>query len=108
MNTSTTHERGLTEKFPEDEAIEFKAVTLRNRLLGLWAGELMGLENEHLEDYVAVIVRADAPPPSDDVVLRKLAGDLSASGLKISEDQVQGKMNELEGAARQRVHDGEQ
>ena len=87
-----------------EAALELKATARRNRLLGLWAGALMGLENQHLQDYAAAIVRSEATPPEDDNVQRKVAGDLLGAGLKVSEDQVRGKMDELQAIARGQLH----
>jgi hypothetical protein len=107
MTTFDERERGQEEKFAHDKEQEFKATARRNRLLGLWAGGLMGLEGQHLQDYAAAIVRSEVILPGDEDVLRKLAGDLAGSGLKVSEDQVRGKMDELQAVARRQIQDGE-
>lgn len=86
-----------------DDAMEVKATARRNRLLGLWAGALMGLEDQHLQDYAAAIVRSETAPPDDVDVQRKVAGDLLGAGLKVNEDQVRGKMDELQAVARGQV-----
>ena len=84
----------------QDDALELKARTLRNRQIGAWAGGLMGLEGAHLDDYANAVARTEADLPSDEDVLRKVAKDLSASGLKVSEGVVYGKMQELMAFAR--------
>jgi hypothetical protein len=93
-------ERDSMNQAAADDALELKATVRRNRLLGLWAGELMGLEDQHLEDYAAAIVGLDMALPDDDHVQRKVARDLSGAGLKVTEDQVRGKMDELQAVAR--------
>ncbi len=84
----------------QEEALDLKARALRNRQIGAWAGGLMGLEGAHLEDYANAVARTEAEIPSDEDVLRKVAKDLSASGLKVSEGVVYGKMQELMAFAR--------
>jgi hypothetical protein len=106
MTTFDEREEGFEGKFAHDEAEEFKAHARRNRLLGLWAGGLMGLEGQHLEDYAAAIARAGSSHPGDEDVLRKVAKDLSGSGLKVTEDQVMGKMAELLAVAREALKTG--
>jgi hypothetical protein len=106
MTTFDERERSFEEKFAREQALEFKATARRNRLLGLWAGGLMGLEDKHLEDYAAAVVRSEINLPGDEDVLRKLAGDLSGAGLKVTEDQVRAKMDELQAVARQQVQAG--
>jgi hypothetical protein len=108
MQTSMDdRERGFENKLASDDALEFKATARRNRLLGLWAGSLMGLENQHLEDYAAATVRSEVNLPDDEDVVRKLARDLSGAGLKVSEDQVRGKVNELQAVARGQLQAGQ-
>ena len=107
MTTFDDREHGFERKFVEDEALEFKATSRRNRLLGLWAGELMGLEDKHLEDYAAAIVRSEVTAPDEEDVLRRVLGDLVGAGLKITEGQVRGKMHELLAVARSQIQAGE-
>jgi hypothetical protein len=107
MTSFDDRERGFERKFVEDEALEFKATSRRNRLLGLWAGELMGLEEEHLQDYAAAIVRSEVTAPDEEDVLRRVLGDLVGAGLKVSEGQVRGKMDELLAVARGQIQAGD-
>ena len=103
MTSSEDRKAAAAGKAAIDDAEELKATARRNRLLGLWAGALMGLENQHLQDYAAAIVRSETNPPDDDDVQRKVARDLSGAGLKVTEDQVRGKMDELQAVARGQV-----
>lgn len=103
MTSSDDRKASSGRRAAEEEALEVKATARRNRLLGLWAGGLMGLEDQHLEDYAAAIVRANAAPPEDADVQRKVARDLAGAGLKVTEDQVRGKMDELQAVARGQV-----
>src|SRR5271163_2738148 len=106
MTTFDDREQGFERKFVEDEALEFKATARRNRLLGLWAGELMGLEEQNQQDYAAAIVRSEAAAPDDEDVLRRVTGDLAGAGLKVSEGQVRGKMDEFLAVARGQIQAG--
>jgi len=107
MTTFDDREQGYERKFAEDEALEFKATARRNRLLGLWAGELMGLEDQHLQDYAAAIVRSEVTAPDEEDVLRRVLGDLVGAGLKVGEGQVRGKIHELLAIARSQIQAGE-
>lgn len=106
MTTFNEREQGFEGKFAHDAELEFKATARRNRLLGLWAAGLMGLEGQHLEDYAAAIVRSEVTNPGDEDVLRKVAKDLAGAGLKTTEDQVRAKMDELMAIARGQVQEG--
>jgi len=81
-------------------------VARRNRLLGVWAAGLMGLSADAVEEYARAVVKSDFEQPGDEDVLRKVFKDLSASGTKITEGAVRGKMDELLAMARDAVKSG--
>ena len=103
MTTFDDRERGLEGKFAHEQDLEFKAVARRNRLLGLWAGQLMDLEDPALENYASAVIKYEIAHPGEDAILRKVAQDLTGAGLKVTEDQVRGKMDELLAIARGEV-----
>jgi hypothetical protein len=100
MTTFDDRERGFEGKFAREQELDFKALARRNRQLGLWAAGLMGLEGDHRDDYANAVVKSEVDLPSDEDVLRKVAKDLSASGLKVTEGEVRGKMDEFLAIAR--------
>jgi hypothetical protein len=106
MTTFDNREKGFEAKFAHDAEIEFKATARRNRMVGLWAGELMGLAGRPLEDYVAAAVQSDFNHPGDEDVLRKVAKDLAGAGLKTTDARVRSKMDEFLAVARQQINEG--
>ena len=107
MTTFNDREKGFESKFAHDQDQEFRAMARRNKLLGLWAAEKMGLSAESSEDYAKAIVRADFEQPGDEDVFRKIAGDFKGSGLTVSESEIRSKMDELASMARDQVRAGE-
>lgn len=107
MTTFDDRERGFEAKFALDEEQEFRAIARRNKLLGLWAAEKMGLSPESAEDYAKAVVRADFEQPGDEDVFRKVAGDFKGSGLTVSEGEIRSKMDELASVARDQIRAGE-
>ena len=103
MSTFDDREKGFEAKFVHDQDFEFKAANRRNRLVGLWAGEKMGLTGASLEDYAKAVVRADFEQPGEEDVIRKVLGDLKASKLNISESEVRTKLAELHAQAREQL-----
>jgi hypothetical protein len=103
MTIFDDREQGNENRFAHDQALDIKAVGRRNRQLGLWAAGLMGLEGDRLEAYANVVVKSEIDPPGDEDVLRKVAKDLSASGLKVSEGEVMAKMDEFLAIARDQL-----
>lgn len=107
MTTFDDREQAYEAKFALDQEQEFKAMARRNKLLGLWAAEKMGLSPESSEEYGKAVVRADFDQPGDEDVFRKIAGDLKGSGLTVSEGEIRSKMDELASMARDQIRAGE-
>jgi hypothetical protein len=106
MSNFDERERGYEAKFAHDEDVEFRANARRNKLLGQWAAELMGLEGQHRDDYARAVVKSDFELPGDEDVLKKVSQDLKGSGLSTSESEVRRKMDELLAQAREQVRAG--
>ena len=107
MTTFDDREKGFESKFALDQAQEFKAVARRNKLLGLWAAEKMGLNEERAEEYGRAIVKADFEQPGEEDVYRKIAQDLEGAGLTVSEGEIRRKMDELSSVAREQIRNYE-
>ena len=66
MTTFDKREEGFEKKFAHDEELRFKAMARRNKLLGLWAAEKLGLTGTAAEDYAKSVVKADFEEAGDD------------------------------------------
>src|SRR5690606_12998347 len=51
MSGFDKREEGFEKKFAHDEELRFKAMARRNKLLGLWAAELLGLSGDAAAAY---------------------------------------------------------
>ena len=107
MSSFDEREQAFENKFKRDEEFKFKATARRNKLLGLWAAELLGLGGAEAQAYAKEVVKSDFERPGDDDVLEKVFGDLQAKGVETSEQLVRKHMDELMVVAMQQVHDGE-
>ena len=96
MSSFDDRERAEEAKFAMDEATEFKVMARRNKLLGLWAAELMDVHGDDAEAYAKTVVVADFEEAGNEDVIRKVAGDL---GDKSSADEVRAKLAESNQAA---------
>ena len=103
MTTFKDRENTFEQKFKHDKELEFKAVARRNKLLGRWAAEQMGLSGAAAEDYAKAVVLADFDKPGDDDVLQKLKGDFQAKGVAVSELQIRKHMTDLLDTARKQL-----
>ena len=106
MTTFDDREHAFEAKFAQDQEADFKAEARRNRMLGLWSGELMGLEKTHLEDYARAVAKSEAVRHDEDDVLRKVFEDLKGAGVQVSEGDVRMKMAELLAMAREQIKAG--
>ncbi|MEL6365065.1 MAG: DUF1476 domain-containing protein [Pseudomonadota bacterium] len=106
MTTFDNREDAFENKFAHDAELRFKAEARRNKLLGLWAAERMGLEGDAAKEYAATVVKADLEEPGEEDVYRKVKGDLDGKGVSVAEDELRGKMRELLAQAVQQIEDG--
>jgi hypothetical protein len=95
MTTFDKREEGFEKKFALDEEQKFKALARRNKLLGLWVAERLGLSGNAANDYARTVVAAEFGEGRDENVVRKVLGDLGAKGVDITETDVRAKMAEL-------------
>lgn len=85
MTTFNDRERAFEAKFAADENLQFRITARRNRLVGHWAAEKMGLTPEETDAYAKAVVQADFEEAGDEDVIRKLLGDLVSAGVEIDE-----------------------
>lgn len=95
MTTFDKREEGFEKKFAHDEELRFKANARRNRLLGQWAAEKMGLTGEEATAYAKEVVVADFEEAGDDDVFRKVRADFDAKGITETDHHLRHKMDEL-------------
>lgn len=88
MTDFNDRERAEEAKFARDEEMHFRVHARRNRLLGQWAAEQMGLSAVEAEGYAKSVVQADFEEAGDEDVIRKLLGDLTSAGVDISETEI--------------------
>jgi hypothetical protein len=88
-------EKGFEAKYQHDQETQFKITARRNKLLGLWAAEQMGLGGADADAYAKEVVVADFEEAGDDDVLRKVLGDLTDKGVAIDERAVRKEMDAL-------------
>lgn len=103
MTTFDKREEGFERKFALDEEMKFRATARRNKLLGQWAAEKLGLSGTEAEAYVKAVVAADFEEAGDDDVFRKVRKDFDAKKVEQSDHQIRRTMDELFGKALQQL-----
>jgi hypothetical protein len=102
MTTFNDREKAFENKFAHDEEMRFRAYARRNKLLGLWAAELLGKTGADADAYAMEVVRADFEEIGQEDVFRKLARDLD---YRADEITIRGKMAECFAAAKAQIMD---
>lgn len=72
----------------------------RNYLVGLWAGNMLGLNDRELSSYVREVMLSDYQEPGPQDVVRKVSSDLAQSGYSIGEGEVLRQLQAVERGVR--------
>lgn len=100
MTTFDEREHAFEAKYAHDAEMQFKADARRNKLLGLWAAELMGLSGDAATDYAKEVVKSDFEEAGHEDVFRKVSGDL---GDKADEATIRAQMAKLMAEAKAQI-----
>ncbi len=103
MSQFDDRRKGQESKFAHYAELRFKAEARRNKLLGLWAAEQMGLSDDHAKEYAAGVVAADFEEAGDEDVFRKVSADMKAKNAQVTDEMIRRKMVELVQVAQEQV-----
>ena len=103
MTTFDEREKEFEARFKHDEDFRFKVTARRNRLLGLWAAEKMGLAGEAADAYAKTVVAAEFDEGGDQHVVDKVVGDLGAKGHSVTAAQVKFELDHFAAKAREQL-----
>ncbi len=95
MASFDDREKSFEKKFAHDEELKFKATARRNKLLGLWAAEKMGLAGDDAQNYAREVVKSDFEEPGEEDVFRKVRADFDEKNIEQSDHQIRRQMLEL-------------
>jgi hypothetical protein len=95
MTTFVKREEGFEKKFAHDAELQFKANARRNKLLGLWAAEKLGISGAEADAYAKAVVMADFDEPGDGDVFKKIRTDFDAKAVAQTDQQIRRTMDEL-------------
>lgn len=103
MTTFDTRKEGFEKKFAHDEELRFKATARRNKLLGQWAAERLGLTGPDADAYAKEVVMADFEEAGEDDVFRKVRKDFDDKKVAVDDQDIRVAMNELMAQAIQQI-----
>jgi hypothetical protein len=94
MSIFDRREQAFENRFAHDQDIEFRAVARRNRLLGLWVAERLGLSPDEASTYAQSIVFANFEHPGTDI-FGLVRHDLDKAGIKVADSELRLTMQNL-------------
>lgn len=94
MTTFDNRENAFENRFAHDADLHFKITARRNKLVGHWAAEKMGLTPEETAAYATAVVQSDFEEAGDEDVVRKLMGDLTSAGVEIDDAMIRAALEE--------------
>lgn len=100
MTAFDDREHAFEAKFAHDADMKFKAEARGNKLLGLWAAELLGKSGDEAASYAIDVVKSDFEEAGHEDVVRKVAKDL---GDIADPDTIRAKMAEFRIVAKQEI-----
>ncbi len=90
--TFDKREEGFEQQFAHDEELKFKATARRDRLLGLWAADKLGLTGPAADAYAKELVVAEI---EEHDVFQKIRKDFDTKGVAQTDEQIRRVMLEL-------------
>lgn len=103
MTTFDDRKDAFEKKHAHDQETAFKVTARRNKLLGLWVAEHIGLTGDAADAYAKDVVAADFEEAGDEDVIRKVLADLAAKQVDLSEHRIRAKLGELADEARKQI-----
>jgi hypothetical protein len=94
MTTFDDREQAFENKFAHEQEMAFRVTARRNRLLGVWAAELMKLTPEETDAYAKAVVQSDFEEAGDEDMIRKLYGDLVSANVDVDEAKIRSMLDE--------------
>ena len=84
--------KGLGKKIDLDTQKRFKITAIRNKSLGKWAAEQLGLDNSKIDEYIDEVIMADFAEPGFEDVVRKIFDDFEKAKVSISYNEIKEKL----------------
>ena len=92
INSFNEREKGFEAKFKLDQETEFRITARRNKLLGIWLAEKLGVNESEIDTFVASVIASDLEEPGDEDVIRMCMKNIQERGANISNDDIKNKI----------------
>jgi len=99
MTTFDEREKAFEAQFSHDEELRFKVLVRRNKLVGLWAAEMLSLSGDEAKNYTRELIVGDfdrpGPQSPEQRLFAKLRADFDEAGIELSDHRLRAKIAEL-------------
>ena len=96
-------QRGFEADYARDQDLTFRVAARRDRLLGLWAAEKLGIAGAAADEYAKTVIAADLEKPGDEDVIDKLRSEFVAKGLNIPDAEIRAELGRAAILAREQL-----
>ncbi len=103
MTTFNDRENAFENKYAHDEETKFKIAARANKLLGLWAAELLGKSGDDASAYALEVIKADFEEAGHEDVVRKVVADFNG---EMNDVEIRTKLVELTQKAVEQIEAG--
>tara|TARA_Y100000590_G_C15574118_1_gene959752 strand:+ start:556 stop:867 length:312 start_codon:yes stop_codon:yes gene_type:complete len=97
MSSFDEREKGFEAKYKKDQEAQFKVRAIRNKMLGIWASDIIKPDN--VDEYIKEVRLSDLEKPGDDDIIDKLVSDFESNSIKILREEIIRKLEEFESKA---------
>ena len=92
MNKFGEREKSFEKKFAKDQELQFKVAARSNKYLAEWVSSKLGKNDEHKQNYVHEIIKADMEEAGNEDVFRKVKKDFESSAINIDDSEIRNQM----------------
>ena len=106
MTTFDNRENAFENKFAHDEELAFKAHSLSNRKIALWAAGQLGKTGDEASAYANSLVEAEVGLSINDAdahIAQHILGDFTKAGIEATEKTIRAEMKTQLQLAQQQV-----
>ena len=92
MSKFDEREKSFEKKFAKDQELQFKIAARSNKYLAEWVSSKLGKNDEHKQNYVHEIIKADMEEAGNEDVFRKVKKDFESSAINIDDSEIRNQM----------------
>ena len=94
---------GFEGEFKRNQELAFRTTVRRNKLLGMWVAEHLGLPACEAEAYAKSVANADFDARGDNDVIAKVQADLAAKRIPLDEAELRAELARAATEARRQL-----